>query len=207
MALDALRYAFKEIERQAFLLQTKIARTLPPVGFRTGLEPQDTLSAKYLAYQSLSEAFPGEEVLVSRRLYVAEPAFLGNTPEDNLELEQILLGSETVEPELKEIFLEYRRPDLAVGSKVWVEIEDLRELGHGDQDLFASLQRKLISKSLWIKEYGELWLLLPNPIVAFFPNLVSETQERLQAYFRELGGTKLRVFCSDYSAGSLFEVN
>lgn len=207
MALDALRYSFKEIERQAFGLQTQIARQLPPPGFRAGQESQDHLSAKLLAYNSLALSFDTKDILIERRLFADDPAFVGNTAQDNVELEELFGGQNPPgDPERQDQFDDFRIADLLVDEEVWVDIETMRELTQGDQDPFAALQRKVMSKLSWIESCHEYWLVLPNVIVAFFPEVVSGLIDNLRAGFRRAGArTRIRAFCSDYALGRLHE--
>ena len=207
MALDAVRFSFKEIERQAFLLQTKVARALPPPGFRTGQEPQEHLSARYLAYREAERAFPNEEIMVERRLFQDDPALMGNAPGDNLDLENHYAKEEEPDPERLEQFEEFRVPDLLVPEKAWIEIEDFRGVAYGDQDPFAAWQRKLVSKLPWIASCKELWVVLSPPIAAFFPEIIETVVGQLQQALKDAGArTRIRTFSPDYASEGLFEL-
>ena len=209
IALDALRYSFKEIERQAFGLQTQVARQLPPPGFRAGQESQEHLSAKLLAYHSLHQVFDDKDVIIERRLFPDDPSFIGNSAQDNLELEEAFGSSNPpADAERQDQFDDFRIADLLVEGEVWVDIETMRDLAEGDQDPFAALQRKVLSKLGWISSCKEYWMVLPNAIVAFFPEVVREVVSNLKEGFLRSGTqTALRVFCSDYALGRLHEVN
>ncbi|MBU6428081.1 MAG: hypothetical protein KGR26_03645 [Cyanobacteria bacterium REEB65] len=211
IALDALRYAFKEIERQAFGLQTQVARKLPPEGFRAGNESQDHLSAKVLAFNSLVQLFEEKQIVIERRLFPTDPVFAGNSPQDNLALENHF-ADEPAPPsadrdDSQEPFEDFRVADLIVAGQVWVDIETMRDLGQGDQDPFAALQRKILAKLAWIRSCREYWLVLPNPLVAFFPELFGTIADHLREGFRRSEvRTRIRLFCSDYAAGRLHEL-
>ncbi len=207
-ALDALRYSFKEIERQAFGFQTQVARQLPPAGFRAGQESQEHLSAKLLAFNSLAQTHDPKDIVIERRLFPDDPAFIGNTAQDNIELEDMFGGQNPPgDTDRQDQFDDFRIADLLVDEEVWVDIETMRDLAQGDQDPFAALQRKVLSKLSWIESCQEYWMVLPNAIVAFFPEVVAGMVDNLRAGFKRAGArTRFRVFCSDYALGRLHEL-
>ncbi|MBM3274980.1 MAG: hypothetical protein FJZ00_07495 [Candidatus Sericytochromatia bacterium] len=207
IAMDALRYSFKEIERQAFLLQTQAARALPPRNFRAGQETQQHLTARHLAYNTLAEQLAEEDILVERRLYKEDPAYTGGTAADSLELDRLFAQDKDPDPERLDAFEEFRVPDLLVEGEVWVEIEPLSTVAFGDQDPFAAWQRKLLAKLPWIASCKEFWAVIPNVIAAVFPEEVASVARGIQgAMDREGGRTRVRLFCSDYAAMRLHEV-
>lgn len=207
MALDALRYAFKEIERQSFLLQTQTARKLPPRNFRAGQEPQQHLSARLLAYQTLADTHAEEDIICERRLYKDDPAYVGGTAGDSLELDRFFAKEKDPDPERLDAFEEFRVPDLLVEGKVWVEIEPLSTVAYGDQDPFAAWQRKMLAKLPWLASCPEVWLVVPNVIAAVFPETVGQTVHQIQeALEREGARSRVRAFTSDHAAGRLHEL-
>lgn len=208
MALDAIRYAFKEIERQSFLLQTQTSRMLTPSGFRSGQEPQEQLSAKLIAHTTLAEAWPNDVIIVERRLYKDDPALVGGTMDDAIELEQFFADDREPNPERHEAFEEFRVPDLLVEGKVWVEIELLATVAYGDQDPFSAWQRKLLAKTSWIASCKEAWLVVPNSMAAVFPDILTETARGVQEGFERSGSkSRVRLFCCDHAARRLHEVS
>ncbi|MBM3266133.1 MAG: hypothetical protein FJZ01_00665 [Candidatus Sericytochromatia bacterium] len=207
MSLDALRFAFKEIERQAFLLHTRTARRLPPRGARAGQETQQHLSARLLAHAALIEQYGEERVISERRLYKDDPAYAGGNAADSLEADRLFGEDRDTDPERLDAFEEFRVPDLLVESEVWVEVETLSTIAYGDQDPFAAWQRKLLAKLPWIASCRELWLVAPNVLAAVFPDVLGQVAAQVQAAMsREGGRTQVRLFCCDHAAGGLHEL-
>ncbi|MEB3297994.1 MAG: hypothetical protein VKO21_00725 [Candidatus Sericytochromatia bacterium] len=206
-ALDTLRYAFKELERQATLAQISAARSLAPVGFRTGQEPQNHLTARLLAYKSLLALHPEDEIHCGRRMLPAQPDLVGQTAMDNAEMEQMLQASPDQDPERMMVFGEFRSPDLLVRDQIWVEVETLVGLAAGDQDPFAAFQRKLLAKAHWIGTCRELWLVVLPQLVAFFPEIFNGLVRDVAAGLERLGNpVHVRLFIPDYGRQQLHEV-
>lgn len=211
-ALDTLRYAFKELERQATLAQIAAARVWPPTHWRAGLEPQSILTARLIAYKTLVARFPQEAITCFRKLMPPQADFIGQTASDNLALDAALESGVDQDPERLMAFQEFRYPDLWVADKVWVEIETLVGAAAGDQDPFAAFRRKLQAKSAFWSGFEELWLVLPPPLVAFFPEAFAAVHREFAS--REpsdhpalaSANVRMRFFMPDYGMQLLHEV-
>ncbi|MEB3203903.1 MAG: hypothetical protein VKP57_04325 [Candidatus Sericytochromatia bacterium] len=211
-ALDTLRYASKELERQATLAQIAAARIWPPTEWRAGHEPQAILTARLIAWQTLVARYPEDRVTCFRKLMPPQADFIGQTAQDNFLLDTAIESGVEQDPERAMAFQEFRYPDLWVANKAWVEIETLVGAAAGDQDPFAAFRRKLRAKSAFWAGFEELWLVLPPSLVAFFP----EAFEAVHREFSDRGvaeasgdghpPVRMRFFIPDYGTQKLHEV-
>jgi len=137
--------------------------------FRAGFESTEHMVLKSALLNGLRRSYPDETIAIEE--------FVDPRKDD------AFADQDTVD------FSRRDKPDLRVGSTLWVEVETMRALSLRGSNPFFVLESKLRQKLGNMRAFQEIWLMVPNDVALLASEQLSALTRNLNT---ALGSSKLR---------------